>query len=89
MMPDKDQNIRGRTGLCLNIVKLDEESLRLFIDAVDLHEDGDERSWSHGRCITHASVSKQELTDCSFSDDKLARFGAMILGCLKAQVPKD
>ncbi len=85
---DKDQQLRGKAGLCLSLVKIDEESLRLYVDAVELQDGGDGRSWTHGRFITHAPITTKDLTECSLSDDKLARFGAMILGCLKAQVPK-
>ncbi len=76
----EDDGARGSRGLCIS-VRPHAGKLELTLDSVSLNGTNS-RTWRHDTFITFADLDVKEAKEFSFSEERLAEFGRLVLGAL-------
>ena len=82
--PDRDDGLRGDSGVVVSLVERPDGKVRLVFDDVQRNPSAQPASWNHQFFFTRTEVDLDGLLETKLSDAELAQIGFAIAARLAA-----
>jgi hypothetical protein len=81
---ERDDGVRGRTGVVVSLVDVPDGRVRLVFDDVERAESSDPRRWDHEFFFTRTELDREAALKVEVSQAELAKIGFAVLARLAA-----